>query len=564
MSGVYPNTQAGAAAALLDASGDRSRLLFDGAFIRLLPALAAAVPPDVQLPATVTQPLPGAVERPLLGKVRDILCIKDFGSVGDGVASDLSAMQKGFNCGGVLHLIPGETYFGDSGTVKITKPVHIVGHGATIADLFFGGKSAASVPRVTFEGVRFATSKTPNSAQLPPYAINTRNIDFLSLIRCEFDGVLVYVASDDQQTHYGPTIRDCIFKIDGTAWAWKTLQLDQLTIDGYRHPTVENNKFFSRNVNRVIKVSVGLTVPETPEGSPVPGFNTRALTFRGNAVISACDLVGGLPGGKQVIDCFTGTTESTFSGNYFSCYGFNRCIENKTGYAYADANIVTSHKILNNRFYLDCAAVFFQGAYGLTTYTPNSRDTLHLDGNTYRIAGDKAGTVQVRFLHLLTIGVGDDASVAGAIADKVHYDISSCEEIKLIGPSARGGTVLVGSATSNAQADTFSAPVRRITMRDVSVLDWGLNQTVEAAAITVKDCKGLESVSFSGCQSSTPTDNSNMGSVLWLKSCGTVLKAIVRGNIGNHSVNPAKEFFRRTDTTVAKLVEDGNSWTPAA
>ena len=475
----------------------------------------------------------------------------------------LAAVQAALNSGGVINLVPDASYAGGYGTVKITKPVRIIGNGASFVDLYVGGRNS-TVDRAYFHGVKFETRKTPSKSQLPPYAINVRNVDFLSLIDCEFDGVLAYIASDDQMAHYGPTIRDCEFRIDGTAWAWETLQLDQLTIDGYRHPTIENNKFFARNVNRVLKVSVGLTVPETPEGSPVPTYNARALTFRGNAVIGSCELINGLPGGKQVIDCFAGTTESTFSDNYFLCYGFNRCIENKTGYAYADSNIVTSHKILNNRFYLDCAAVFFQGAYGLTTYTPNSRDTLHLDGNTYRITGDKAGTVHARFIHLLTVGAGDDASVVGTVADKIHYDISSCEEIKILGANARGGTVLVGNATSNAQADSFAAPVRRITMSGVSVLDWGASQTFETAAITVRDCTGLESVSFSGCHSISQYDNVNMGSALWLKNCGAVPKVIIRGNVAHHTSNPAKEFFRRTATTVTKLVEDGNTWTPAA
>lgn len=490
--------------------------------------------------------------------------IAEYGAKGDGVANDKPAFAAAFQAGGVVYLEPGKTYFCNDEIVTPSVPVILEGNGATIVDLRLGGTSTPSINGVTFRNVKFTTQKTPNAAILPPYAINTRNIDNFILDACTFANVMVYIGTDDEALHYGVTIRDCVFNMVGTDWAWTTLQLDLLTINGYRHPLVENNQFFATNVNRVMKISVGLTVPLTPVGSPVPVYNTRAITVRRNWIEGSCVLVGGLPGGKQIVDCFSGTTESTFEDNYFSCTGFTRCIENKTGYAYSATDVVTSHKLLNNRFFLDCPAVFFQGAYGLTTFTPNSRDTLHIAGNTYRISGDANGTVQVRFMHLLTVGAGEDASVNGAIVNKYHYDLASCEIIKITDVTMRGGVLLIGNSTSNAQGDSFSAPVKTACLANVTINDWGANQTIDTAAILIRDCAALDAISILNCSSITPEDNSDMLAAFWVRNCSTVPDITVVGNTAIHSANAAKEVLRVTDTTVSgKFTEINNSWVPA-
>lgn len=506
----------------------------------------------------------GAVERTLASKLEDFVNIRTLGAVGDGSTSDKSAFDAAFQLGGVVHLRPGDTYFCNDEGVTPSAPIIIEGNGATISDLRIGGSSASSISGVIFRNINFTTQKTPNDETLPPYSINTRNIDNIIIENCTFTNVMVYISTDDEEIHYGLTVRDCVFNMDGSNWAWETLQLDPLTIHGYRHSLIDNNRFFATNVNRIIKISVGLTVPQTPVGSPVPAHNARGITVRRNWIEATCDLIDDLPGGKQVIDCFSGTTESTFEDNYFLCSGFSRGIENKTGYAYSASNIVTAHKVLNNRFFLDFPAIFFQGAYGLTTYTPNSRDTLQLSGNTYRVSSDASGTVQVRFMHLLVIGPGEDATVSEAIADKVHYDLSSCESLKMSEATLLGGNILVGNSTSNAQSASFTAPVKVAHFTNVSVLGWGAGQTVDAAAITVKDCSSIDEISFLGCSSITGEDDADMLAAFWVRNCSTVRNITAAGNTANHSSNSAKELLRVTDTTVSgKFTEENNTWTPA-
>lgn len=480
-------------------------------------------------------------------------------------ATDVSAiLAQVFAQGGTIFLPPGSIFNGGGNAITLSLPVRVIGNGAELQDVIFGGQAAAAVEYADFEDVKFSTGLTPNPATLPPYAFNPRNVDRVSLRRCVFDGVMCYIATDDEEIRYGAHIESCRFLMDGTGWAWGTLQLDPLTVSGYRKVLINNCFFNVINVNRVVKMSVGLTVPLTPVGDPVPPMNVRGVHFQYNTIIGQCDLIGGLPGGKQIIDCFSGTTESTFEGNYISCTGFNRGIENKTGFSYSEAGIVTSHKIINNRFYLDCGAVLFQGSYGGTTYTSNSRDTFYLDGNTYRVAGEDDPTVSLRFLHLVTVGAGEDASVSAPIVNKFHYDVSSCEEIKFVGANVKGGIINVGNSTSNASGDAFTAPVRRITFSDVSVLGWGENQTIDAAAIMIRDCAGLEFVSIEDCKSITEFDDANMLAAFWIRNCGVIPKVVVRGNVAQHSANTAKELLRVTLTEVTgRFVEEGNSWIPA-
>jgi parallel beta-helix repeat protein len=71
----------------------------------------------------------GAVQRTVESKLQDVVSVKDFGAVGNGVADDTAAIQSALaalQAGGVLRLREGDTYK-VSQTLVLTKPVNIIG-----------------------------------------------------------------------------------------------------------------------------------------------------------------------------------------------------------------------------------------------------------------------------------------------------------------------------------------------------------------------------------------------------------------------------------------------------
>ena len=487
---------------------------------------------------------------------------------GDGSSNDHAILTRMFAAADGIVLNSGKTYFGNSGTITLTRSIGLIGNGAEFRDLYFSGQGADGVDFVDFDNVKFTTARTPTSSTVPPYSFNIRNVDRVRLHRCIFDGVMAYIATDDTVVRYGIDIEGCRFVMDGSSWNWTGPQLDQLTILGYRHVRLVGNFFNAKNVNRILKVSVGLTIPLTPAGNPVPNRNVRGLYVAGNWIIGRCDPINGLPGGKQIIDCYTGTTESTFDDNFFDCLGFSSCIENKTGFAYADANMVNSHKITKNRFYLDCPAYLFQGSYGLVSLpggaaaASNSRDTLYIAGNTGRFSGPATAGASIRFFHQVVIGEGEDFSTDGGIVGFTALDISSCEEIKLLGNSAKGGAILIAEATSNASSSTFNGKCKRIICKGGNSIDYGQTPPANMAGVQFRELPAVDSLILEGWTASTQFDDARLMSAFWVRGC-TIKSIIVTGNVANHPAAPAKELVRVTDSVIEKFTETDNSWEPA-
>lgn len=71
----------------------------------------------------------GAVARTAQAKMRDVVSVKDFGAVGDGVTNDTAAIQAALTVGGGIYFPPG-TYMANDLTASL--PVFISGYGATI------------------------------------------------------------------------------------------------------------------------------------------------------------------------------------------------------------------------------------------------------------------------------------------------------------------------------------------------------------------------------------------------------------------------------------------------
>lgn len=467
-----------------------------------------------------------------------------FGAVGNGVANDRSALVQAFAAGGRVHLRPGKVYYCGGQTLPIVGPLHICGHGAEIRDAEI---TASGTPSgIVFEGVTFSTAVT-SGAGLAPYLINLRNVDHITLRSCHFKGCLAYVAATDGSPHYGVAVENCRFTLDGSNFAWNTLQFDALTITGYRHVIVTGNRFDLTNVTRAMKLSVG------PTDAPAPAYVPRGVFVSHNTIRATADETGG----KQIVDCFSGTVQTVFSENWIKAYGFNRGIENKTGRAYAETDIAAGHKIVNNYIDMDACPVFFQGNFGATSYTQNSYDDLLIAGNTFRTETFKDGTLHVRFFN--SVMVKDNHLLASGVADKHHMDIASCEDIQISDNNVRGGCIHIGKATTNSNDATFSGDVKRVTARGNIITDYDINGAIALKNIT----SGIESLIIQGNAASTTKDETDLLGAYVVTGCSSIAKALVQGNTATHSANGSKAKLVVSTSTVTSLKETDNSWEPA-
>lgn len=74
----------------------------------------------------------GAVARTAQAKMRDVVSVKDFGAVGDGVADDTAAIQAAVNAGGEVFFPTGRYLI--SSTITVAKTVSLLGSSSSFGD----------------------------------------------------------------------------------------------------------------------------------------------------------------------------------------------------------------------------------------------------------------------------------------------------------------------------------------------------------------------------------------------------------------------------------------------
>lgn len=130
----------------------------------------------------------GAVLRTAQGKMRDVVSVKDFGAVGDGVADDTAAMQAAHNTGQIVYYPPGTYKF--STLTNITAG-GIIGAGQTQTVLLSTNTTSADL--ITFTGA---------SVGGPANALTFRDFMLQGQVPTKTAGAGIRVAPSPNQNTY--------------------------------------------------------------------------------------------------------------------------------------------------------------------------------------------------------------------------------------------------------------------------------------------------------------------------------------------------------------------------
>lgn len=98
-----------------------------------------------------TQKGAGAVTRTAQDKMRDIVSVKDFGAIGDGIIDDTAAFQTAINSfinTGSIHIPAGEYFISTS--LNISKAIAFVGEGRGISSIRYTGTSSSPLFKAAY------------------------------------------------------------------------------------------------------------------------------------------------------------------------------------------------------------------------------------------------------------------------------------------------------------------------------------------------------------------------------------------------------------------------------
>lgn len=147
----------------------------------------------------VRQPFTGAIARTQHSKNMDLVSVKDFGAVGDGVADDTAAIQAAINAltpaGGRLYL--------PKGAYKITSELSITN---IPIEIFGDGMYATRIEQVTANtnGIHFISNTTNNAPSTDNLLINSLHIHDISVNRGLNSGGIAVLASWGIMTSNSP------------------------------------------------------------------------------------------------------------------------------------------------------------------------------------------------------------------------------------------------------------------------------------------------------------------------------------------------------------------------
>jgi hypothetical protein len=256
----------------------------------------------------------GAVQRTVESKLQDVVSVKDFGAVGDGVTNDTAAIQAAINaCAGKTVYFPDGTYIVDS-QITLISNTHLKGEGITsilklatrtwssINGCLFNGtlRSNIEIESLTFDGNK-GNIGTQRNTVITFY--RSQKIRFQKCVFRNVEGICLLVSTDVDDTH----IIDCQFLNCGgnpdnsDGYRKQAIAFDNDTSLAYRNTNavVENCYFYRQGLDCISIAgcdNVAVRNNETLESytllytNPLPYVNTN-IVATGN-VVNLCSEFG--------------------------------------------------------------------------------------------------------------------------------------------------------------------------------------------------------------------------------------------------------------------------------
>lgn len=494
----------------------------------------------------------GAVARSAQDKMRDIVSVKDFGAVGDGVADDSAALQAAANTGRPINL-DGASYFTTS-TITITND--IIGPGEITGDASGGAVNliAVDADNVTLRDVTL-TGNSANAAASANVAVSAENQSWLTLQNCTIKNGRIRHRNTQLSYQYGLRIENCDIDCDFTLNDYVVTQNDIITVRGINGVWIENNNITFTNCHRVAK----LADTEGWVSGQVTAYRTRNVSFSGNTI------TGSTGSNKQVVDMFNGLSDAVLIGNNVTVTGFSRVFENKTDSIAQPWN--QNITVANNHLSNDSLVLNFAGTYGDSNPAVDvGWQNLTIIGNTIICTAAAAATaVIVRWQHDLVftnnqiIAPAANALTTGGNALQI-YGTRFCT---FNSNTVKYGNVLF--STISTGADRTHAPVMlSIAASNNTVEEFGATSSttgrggfVFANMATAETANLSINVNGNAFYKSTSPVLSNAGAVAFI-TC-TIAEVLVVSNNAKFATASEERVIILT-STITQFGAENNSW----
>ena len=168
----------------------------------------------------------GAVTRTAQAKMRDIVSVKDFGAVGDGVTNDSTAFYNAAVAGAKVYVpagtylvtvlnLPSDTFFYGDGEASVIKPWDITARGALGCD---SGSATAFITSLVFTDLKFLGTVVADGFLEFAHLLNLNGVKQARIENCSFVGFRgdgFYLGSGlfggTERHNFDITVKNCVF-----------------------------------------------------------------------------------------------------------------------------------------------------------------------------------------------------------------------------------------------------------------------------------------------------------------------------------------------------------------
>lgn len=288
----------------------------------------------------------GAVTTTVQSKLREVVSVKDFGAVGDGVADDSAAIQAA-----VTSLASGGTVFFPRGTYRLISDIQF-----SVSNLTFSGENGASILRKDASASNEYIIRTTGTGTISNTVISGLRFETQ---RVSASGTQALINADGP-TISGFTVQNCVFN-NTTAYC------NSIFLKAASGKTISNVQILNNKI--LASGRMGFEIINHDNGS---NYNVSDVLVRGNTFATCASMGVSISGPieKVVIDnntftnCTTNSVEivgprgCTITNNVFSGTTA-QLISSSGGLSSVGSGIVISNNVTNGtvtgRVFLDNA-----------------------------------------------------------------------------------------------------------------------------------------------------------------------------------------------------------------